>query len=188
MGFRNHRAVTALIVALLLSLLAVPITRAQAGPLYFPFTGHHLTDDQGFLGFWSFHDGERLIGYPVTEAFDAGGFFVHRWGMTAGDHGMEEALVALGFGRFFTAATRKTAVPVNVSGPPSVPLTIAEAGREDIGVSTPPPYVSTLRDEAVTAIRQELDADSFTEAWELGRMLTLDEAFALALGEAEPDA
>ena len=67
-------------------------------------------------------------------------------------------------------------------------LSCADARREDIGVSTPPPYVSTLRDEAVTAIRQELDADSFTEAWELGRMLTLDEAFALALGEAEPDA
>jgi lipoprotein-anchoring transpeptidase ErfK/SrfK len=65
-----------LIVAILLSLLAVPVTRAQDGPLYFPFTGHHLTDDRGFLGFWRLHDGERLIGYPVTEAFDSGGGFV----------------------------------------------------------------------------------------------------------------
>jgi lipoprotein-anchoring transpeptidase ErfK/SrfK len=61
---------------MLLSLLAAPAARAQDGPLYFPVTGHHLTDDQGFLGFWRAHDGERLIGYPVTEAFDAGGVFV----------------------------------------------------------------------------------------------------------------
>jgi lipoprotein-anchoring transpeptidase ErfK/SrfK len=65
-----------LIVAIFLSFLAAPVIRAQDGPLYFPVTGHHLTDDQGFLGFWRFHGGERLIGYPVTEAFDAGGFFV----------------------------------------------------------------------------------------------------------------
>ena len=76
MGFRYRRAVSALILAMLLSLFAVPVTRAQDGPLYFPVTGHHLTDDQGFLGFWRLHDGERLLGYPVTEAFDAGGFFV----------------------------------------------------------------------------------------------------------------
>jgi lipoprotein-anchoring transpeptidase ErfK/SrfK len=61
---------------MLLSLLAAPAARAQDGPLYFPVTGHHLTDDQGFLGFWLAHDGERLLGYPVTEAFDAGGWFV----------------------------------------------------------------------------------------------------------------
>jgi lipoprotein-anchoring transpeptidase ErfK/SrfK len=76
MGYRYRRAVPTLIVAIFLSLLAAPVTRAQDSPLYFPVTGHHLTDDQGFLGFWRFHGGERLIGYPVTEAFDAGGFFV----------------------------------------------------------------------------------------------------------------
>jgi lipoprotein-anchoring transpeptidase ErfK/SrfK len=76
MVYRYRRIVPALIVVVLLSLVAAPVTRAQDGPLYFPFTGHHLTDDQGFLGFWRSHSGERLIGYPVTEAFDAGGFFV----------------------------------------------------------------------------------------------------------------
>jgi lipoprotein-anchoring transpeptidase ErfK/SrfK len=76
MGFRYRRAVLALIVAALLGFVAAPGARAQDGPLYFPFTGHHLTDDQGFLGFWRAHGAERLIGYPVTEAFDAGGFFV----------------------------------------------------------------------------------------------------------------
>src|SRR5262245_14397424 len=76
MGFRNRRAVPALVLTILLSLLAAPAARAQDGPLYFPITGHHLTDDQGFLGFWRAHDGERLTGDPVTEAFDAGGFLV----------------------------------------------------------------------------------------------------------------
>jgi lipoprotein-anchoring transpeptidase ErfK/SrfK len=77
MGFRNRRAFPALILLVLLSLLAAPTARAQDGPLYFPFTGHHLTDDQDFLGFWRAHDGERLLGYPVSEAFDAGsGSFV----------------------------------------------------------------------------------------------------------------
>jgi lipoprotein-anchoring transpeptidase ErfK/SrfK len=69
MGFRNRRAV----LALVLTLLAMPAAYAQESPLYFPVTGHSLADDQGFLSFWRAHDGERLLGYPLTEAFDAGG-------------------------------------------------------------------------------------------------------------------
>jgi lipoprotein-anchoring transpeptidase ErfK/SrfK len=51
----------------LLALSAVTVARAQAAALYFPATGHHLTDEHGFLSFWRAHDGERLLGYPVTE-------------------------------------------------------------------------------------------------------------------------
>jgi lipoprotein-anchoring transpeptidase ErfK/SrfK len=76
MGFRNRRAVPALILTVLIGLLAMPAAYAQEGPLYFPITGHSLADDQGFLSFWRAHDGERLLGYPITEAFDAGGQFV----------------------------------------------------------------------------------------------------------------
>jgi lipoprotein-anchoring transpeptidase ErfK/SrfK len=72
----NYRTALVLIPMLILGLLAMPVAHAQDGPLYFPVTGHHLTDDQGFLGFWRAHDGERLLGYPLTEAFDAGGQFV----------------------------------------------------------------------------------------------------------------
>src|SRR5262245_7891560 len=75
--WRNRPA--QLLVLLLLGLLlaravgAIPHAHAQSSALYFPATGHHLTDNQGFLSFWREHDGERLIGYPVTEAFDAEG-------------------------------------------------------------------------------------------------------------------
>jgi lipoprotein-anchoring transpeptidase ErfK/SrfK len=74
--WRNH---SAHLLVLLLSLLIAPVlgatphAHAQSSALYFPITGHHLTDNQGFLSFWRAHDGERLIGYPVTEAFDADG-------------------------------------------------------------------------------------------------------------------
>lgn len=55
----------ALIVAQVLAL--APGTHAQATALYFPATGHTLTDDAGFLSFWQAHDGERLLGLPVSE-------------------------------------------------------------------------------------------------------------------------
>jgi len=64
----NRRARVALGLALLLSLLPAAFARAQSGPLYFPATGHYLTDDQGFLSFWRAHDGERLLGLPIAEA------------------------------------------------------------------------------------------------------------------------
>src|SRR5215213_9404570 len=68
MMIRPRRAIAGLLMALLLLAQAVPITRAQSGPLYFPATGHFLTDDQGFLSFWRAHDGGRLLGFPITEA------------------------------------------------------------------------------------------------------------------------
>jgi hypothetical protein len=55
-----------LIVALATTYAATPAS-AQASALYFPRTGHHLTDDHGFLSFWRNHDGPRLLGFPVTE-------------------------------------------------------------------------------------------------------------------------
>ena len=73
MSFRRERIIRLLALALLFSILFVPPAHAQDGPLYFPSTGHHLTDDHGFLSFWRAHDGARLLGYPVTEAFDADG-------------------------------------------------------------------------------------------------------------------
>jgi tetratricopeptide (TPR) repeat protein len=60
-------------------------------------------------------------------------------------------------------------------------LSCAAARREDIGAGSPPPYVATLNDEAIAAIRTQLGEDSFAEAWEQGRTLTLDEAVALAV-------
>ncbi len=74
MWYRPRRAVRCLVLILFLSILAVPLAHAQSAALYFPATGHHLTDNQGFLSFWQAHDGARLLGFPVTEALqgDAG--------------------------------------------------------------------------------------------------------------------
>ncbi|MDH4177166.1 MAG: hypothetical protein OEW31_11820 [Thermoleophilia bacterium] len=38
-----------------------------------------------------------------------------------------------------------------------------------------------MNEEALTAIRAQLDDDALAEAWEEGQALTLDEAVALAL-------
>ncbi len=40
-----------------------------------------------------------------------------------------------------------------------------------------------FNDEATGLIREQLDEAAFTEAWEEGRKLTVDQAVALALGE-----
>ncbi len=71
---RSAHLLALLLLGLLIAqVIAVPLAQAQATALYFPATGHHLTDEQGFLSFWRAHDGERLLGYPVTEALDADG-------------------------------------------------------------------------------------------------------------------
>src|SRR5512132_896907 len=70
------RTLCAVLVALALLETRAPAmpARADGGALYFPATGHLLTDDQGFLSFWRAHDGERLLGFPIAEAaVDAAG-------------------------------------------------------------------------------------------------------------------
>lgn len=61
-------SVIALLIAGVFSTPAVAPLHAQATALYFPRTGHHLTDEHGFLSFWRSHDGPRTLGFPVTEA------------------------------------------------------------------------------------------------------------------------
>ena len=76
MGLRSTSIGGSLALLVLLGLLAAPTVRAQAGALYFPATGHHLTDTQGFLSFWQAHNGERTLGFPVTEALQIDGVVV----------------------------------------------------------------------------------------------------------------
>ena len=62
--------------ALILCLAALWPAGARAqggGPLYFPATGHHLDDEHGFLAFWRDHDGERRLGFPISEALPLDG-------------------------------------------------------------------------------------------------------------------
>ncbi|MEO7911667.1 MAG: L,D-transpeptidase [Roseiflexaceae bacterium] len=68
MKIRPGRAIAGLLMALLLLAHSAPLAHAQSGALYFPATGHLLTDDQGLLSFWRAHDGERLLGFPIAEA------------------------------------------------------------------------------------------------------------------------
>jgi hypothetical protein len=56
------------LVLVLVVIGSVPRVQAQeAGPLYFPATGHTLNDSVGFLSFWQAHNGETLLGLPVSE-------------------------------------------------------------------------------------------------------------------------
>jgi lipoprotein-anchoring transpeptidase ErfK/SrfK len=57
-----------MLAAFVVAALVTPAARAQADGLYFPSTGHHLADEQGFLAFWRAHDGEHLLGFPIAEA------------------------------------------------------------------------------------------------------------------------
>jgi tetratricopeptide (TPR) repeat protein len=67
-------------------------------------------------------------------------------------------------------------------------LSCADARREEIGAGTPPRYLVILNDEAIAAIRERLEEAAFSEAWQQGRMFSLDDAVAIALGELDSDA
>jgi predicted ATPase/class 3 adenylate cyclase len=58
---------------------------------------------------------------------------------------------------------------------------------EEIGLSLES-WMTEEVEESTAAVQALLDEASFDAAWEEGRKLSLDEAIALALGEAEPDA
>jgi hypothetical protein len=62
-------------------------------------------------------------------------------------------------------------------------LSCFEALREQIGVSEA--WVARMNEETLSAIRARLDENAFAEAWEQGRVLTIDEAVALALESLE---
>jgi predicted ATPase/class 3 adenylate cyclase len=66
-------------------------------------------------------------------------------------------------------------------------LSASLALHEEVGMKVPL-YQRRRNEEMLEVLHQQLDNDAFTEAWERGKQLTLDEAVALALGEAEPDA
>jgi tetratricopeptide (TPR) repeat protein len=66
-------------------------------------------------------------------------------------------------------------------------LSSAEALRVEIGAGVRP-FFAAVNEEALTAIRAQLDDAAFAEAWEEGQALTTDDAIALALGELERDA
>ena len=66
-------------------------------------------------------------------------------------------------------------------------LSRAAALRDEIGFALES-WMTKETEEALAAVRAQVDEEAFAEAWEAGTKLSLDEAIALALGEAELDA
>jgi predicted ATPase/DNA-binding SARP family transcriptional activator len=80
------------------------------------------------------------------------------------------------------AAVCRTARVLALAGrprPAALVLSSATVLLEEIGAR--PPWLTTITDEALSAIRAQLDEAAFADAWEQGRALTADEAVALAL-------
>src|SRR6266540_803986 len=59
-------------------------------------------------------------------------------------------------------------------------LSSSEALHEELGAGLRP-WLAEMNEETLTAVRAQLDEAAFAEAWEQGRLLTADEAVALAL-------
>jgi len=59
-------------------------------------------------------------------------------------------------------------------------LSSSEALHEELGAGLRP-WLAQMNEETLTAVRAQLDESAFAEAWEQGRLLTADEAVALAL-------
>ncbi len=59
-------------------------------------------------------------------------------------------------------------------------LSSSETLHEELGASLRP-WLAQMNEETLTTVRAQLDEAAFAEAWEEGRLLTADEAVALAL-------
>lgn len=72
----------------------------------------------------------RAMYAQLAETWTGAGLFTHRVSIPPGDADMQEAWVALGFGRYLTAATRPPAQPVHNPRPRA--LSIERASPEDL--------------------------------------------------------
>lgn len=91
-----------------------------------PVQGHAVAPGEDLVTVY-----RALYGFLAVE-WVRHGFFVHRTYIVPGDAELQEAWVALGFGRHTTCATRDTAAPVAVE--PRAGIDIHLAGREDLEV------------------------------------------------------
>ena len=80
------------------------------------------------------------------------------------------------------AAVCRTARVLALAGrprPAALVLSSASVLLEEIGAK--PPWLATITDQALSAIRTQLDESALADAWEQGRTLTVDEGVVLAL-------
>lgn len=93
-------------VALIVVLLEVsfgwqtlPKAQAQATSVervYFPQTGHHLSNDFGFLDFWRSRGQMLLFGYPLSEAFESNGRVVQYFERSRFEYDLSTGQIQLG--------------------------------------------------------------------------------------------
>jgi GNAT superfamily N-acetyltransferase len=86
--------------------------------------GHAVADGEDATAVY------RALYASLARVWADSGFFTHRIALVPGDADLQEAWVSLGFGRYMTAATRRTAEPVSVLR--SRNLRIERASPEDI--------------------------------------------------------
>jgi predicted ATPase/class 3 adenylate cyclase len=131
----------------------------------------------------------QALGFKETEAGTLGSL-----AMIAFEQGRLEDAVALGKQNLLAARElgslqaiaqslcRNASAFAQIAGKAGVAarlLSYFEAQREQIGVSES--WIANINEETLAAIHDQLDESAFTEAWEQGRTLTVDEAVALTL-------
>jgi predicted ATPase len=124
----------------------------------------------GSLAMIAFEEGR------ADHALSLGNESLLAWRDVGSPHGVAQALchtaqLAILLGKFDAAARL---------------LAWFEAQRDQIGVSEA--WVTKMNDQTLSTIRTQLDEAAFVEAWEQGRTLTVDDAFALALDTLERSA
>jgi len=127
----------------------------------------------GGLGFYAVADGR------VEEALPLLVESTRKWRDWGELYWGEVGLNLCGFARV-SAIAGKAEVAVQL-------LSATASKNEQIGAAELS-FVDDLNEETLVIIRSQLDEAAFAKAWKAGRSLTLDEAVALALGEAGPDA
>ncbi len=131
----------------------------------------------------------QALGFEETEAGTLGSL-----SMIAAEQGRVEDALALGkqnllacrdlgslqgIAQSLCRSAANLAVLLRKADPAARLLSCFEALREQIGVSEA--WITRMNEETLATIRTQLDEAAFAEAWEQGRVLTVDEAVALAL-------
>jgi lipoprotein-anchoring transpeptidase ErfK/SrfK len=116
---------------------------ATSEVVYFDTTGHYLSDEHGFLGYWREHDGARLLGNPITGAFQEDGRTVQYFERGRLEHHPERA---------------DTPVMAGLIG--------VDYTRDLWRTFTPVPMESSVEGEQFFAATRHTLADPFLSFWE----------------------
>ncbi|NNJ10268.1 L,D-transpeptidase [Chloroflexales bacterium ZM16-3] len=117
---------SSLILGLLAGVWAMPQgIRADSAALFFVSTGHRLSDDQGFLGYWRASNGSLTLGPPISEPFADGALTVQYFasGRLELHPEYDNAIVRGRLGAEYSAALfRSFATPAGMADQPGLRL------------------------------------------------------------------